>query len=587
MKKYFIFLIALVCAIAAYAAEPAKNAVAIKIDDKKSSQDGYYTFRATIEEPEDGDAEGYIMLLSKDAEPDTNPADGVTYVEGDKVGNSIVYASSGTVYNLSGLESGVYYAKAFAYKTGAQGPNYLIEGAPMASVTTPKAGTTAPESLWVRSTAATSIGLGVKGNAAGQKIIVAACDSTYNPGNYGTRPYPGNLSATSKKNDPILDENGKQVGKVVYEGVPAPGGGSTFTAYSLKASTPYYFVAYASDGEQLSWDPDFVQVWATTEITAPYTVALNKAPENNQPVGWISEPGGDHKGFYVQKAIIGGGTQSTVLQGTNTSFNDYDWTASLTSPKVLLTDDCIYKYTFKWRMDEKKGVGHGSEKWAKEGEYLKFEVICDGVTTLAKNYIYENAPECLANKEWVNEVIDLSAYLGKYVQVKMTWRCEFPEGVDMFLDSLAFVEYSVDEAMLITAFPDDYKTPENYYSTFYSSTTAYQVPEGVTAYTAKVEDSASEPNAPVLKLTSMADGIIPAGVGVILRASTKKIILTQTDEKGTATDENVLTGTDSEISSASEGIQALSLGENGVGFYPWAGKSIGAHKAYIPAATQE
>lgn len=430
---------------------PTLGPVSVKIDDKKSSGEGLYTFRATIVEPEEGDAEGYMMLLSKDAEPDTNPVNGVAYADGDVLGNSKVYSSSGTVHNLYNLEAGVYYAKAFAYnKIGKNGPKYLIEGAPMSSVATPKAGTTAPDSIWVRTTAATSIGLGVKGNAAGQTIIVAMCDSTYNPGNYGVRPYPGNLSAASMKNDPILDENGNQVGKVVYVGVPNATNGSTFTASGLQASTPYYFVAYASDGEQLSWDPDFVQVWASTKITVPYSVAMSKAPENNQPVGWTSEPGGEFEGFYVTQANVGGDALHPsgipVLMGLNTRFKANDYTASLTSPLVTLTKDC--KYTFKWRMDENgmygmAGAGHGPENWEEEGEYLRFEVICDGDTTLAKNYTWENAPYCLANKEWVNDDVDLSAYAGKDVQVKMTWRCPFTKGVKMYLDSLTFEQYSI------------------------------------------------------------------------------------------------------------------------------------------------
>ena len=55
---------------------------------------------------------------------------------------------------------------------------------------------------------------------------------------------------------------------------------------------------------------------------------------------------------------------------------------------------------------------------------------------------------------------------------------------------IACLEYTSSnggEGMLITANQDPDHT-ENYYSTFWSSTDAYQVPEGVTAYTGKVED---------------------------------------------------------------------------------------------------
>ena len=128
---------------------------------------------------------------------------------------------------------------------------------------------------------------------------------------------------------------------------------------------------------------------------------------------------------------------------------------------------------------------------------------------------------------------------------------------------------------------------ENYYATFYSGKNAYEVPEGVTAYTGKVEDSTSEPNTSVLKLTAIEDGIIPASQGVILRMTTEdnsatkqQIALVKTTATGTWSGTNALTGTD-EATTLGENQYALSYGQNGVGFYLWNGKSIDAHKAYL------
>ena len=132
---------------------------------------------------------------------------------------------------------------------------------------------------------------------------------------------------------------------------------------------------------------------------------------------------------------------------------------------------------------------------------------------------------------------------------------------------------------LITANQDpDHK--QNYYSTFYSSWNAYQVPKGVTAYTGAVDGN-------VLKLTAIEDNIIPADVAVILRMTTednsatkKQITLYKTTATGTWSGENELTGTNV-ATTLGENDYALSLGQNGVGFYLWEGKSIGAHKAYL------
>ena len=120
----------------------------------------------------------------------------------------------------------------------------------------------------------------------------------------------------------------------------------------------------------------------------------------------------------------------------------------------------------------------------------------------------------------------------------------------------------------------------NYYSTFYSGKKAYSVPEGVTAYTGAVDGS-------VLKLTAIESGIIPAGEAVILRLTTenntapkKQFDLTVMTTTATKSDTNELKGTDV-ATTLSTNDYALSLGQYGVGFYLWEGKSIGAHKAYL------
>ncbi len=127
----------------------------------------------------------------------------------------------------------------------------------------------------------------------------------------------------------------------------------------------------------------------------------------------------------------------------------------------------------------------------------------------------------------------------------------------------------------------DPKKKEHYYSTFYSGKKAYAVHEGVTAYTGVVDGN-------VLKLTSITDGIIPAGEAVILRLTTadntatkKQFALTATTTTATKSTNNALTGTDVAIEELGANDYALSLGHNGVGFYLWDGMTISAHKAYL------
>ena len=106
------------------------------------------------------------------------------------------------------------------------------------------------------------------------------------------------------------------------------------------------------------------------------------------------------------------------------------------------------------------------------------------------------------------------------------------------------------------------------------------MPNGVTAYTGVAEESASNPDESVLKLTAIEGGIIPAEEPVILKASQSQVYLQYTTTTATPSTTNKLSGTDvAKALGANE--YALSLGQNGVGFYLWEGKSIGAHKAYL------
>ena len=126
----------------------------------------------------------------------------------------------------------------------------------------------------------------------------------------------------------------------------------------------------------------------------------------------------------------------------------------------------------------------------------------------------------------------------------------------------------------------DHKT--HYYSSFYSFKKAYSVPEGVTAYTGVVDGD-------VLKLMAIADGIIPTGEAVILRltseeditATKKQFDLTVMTTMATKSTDNMLVGNEAPTKPLRENEYALSLGQYGVGFYLWEGKSIGANKAYL------
>ncbi len=120
--------------------------------------------------------------------------------------------------------------------------------------------------------------------------------------------------------------------------------------------------------------------------------------------------------------------------------------------------------------------------------------------------------------------------------------------------------------------------PDNkgtYYSTFYSRLESYAVPEGFTAYRGEISDDGTK-----LTLTSVEDDVMSRGEGYILRGTASSGNMNVTENADGGSTGNVLLGTDV-ATTLSTNDYALSLGQYGVGFYLWNGKSIGANKAYL------
>ena len=153
------------------------------------------------------------------------------------------------------------------------------------------------------------------------------------------------------------------------------------------------------------------------------------------------------------------------------------------------------------------------------------------------------------------------------------------------LDGMDEKEFVLDEDYPVTAeFKDAFKltanqdlnNTDNYYSTFYTSEGAYKLPDGAKAYVGALEKSGT---ADILKLTGTE--LIHQSEPVILKAAQSSITLMPSCNKDAASTGNKLSGTEEGIASAPENVYALSLGQNGVGFYDWSGRTIDAHKAYL------
>lgn len=139
------------------------------------------------------------------------------------------------------------------------------------------------------------------------------------------------------------------------------------------------------------------------------------------------------------------------------------------------------------------------------------------------------------------------------------------------------VSIAAPTALVLTANPNpDPQHAGDYYSTFYHSAIAYELPVGVEAYTAAISGD-------MLMMTRIAEGgqVIPANNAVILRAHSGSITLTPSDtEPVTFNVENSLLGTDVEITTPAN-CYVLSGADGVVGFYQYSGAYLNPHKAYI------
>ena len=135
-----------------------------------------------------------------------------------------------------------------------------------------------------------------------------------------------------------------------------------------------------------------------------------------------------------------------------------------------------------------------------------------------------------------------------------------------FFNGIPTVEFSANED------PDNKGT---FYSTFYSSLESYVVPDSFTAYRGQISDDGTK-----LSLTSVQDSVMSSGKGYILKGTANNGSMKVVGNTYGYAD-NILHGTDVPIAKLGTNDYALSLGQNGVGFYLWDGKEIGANKAYL------
>ena len=218
-----------------------------------------------------------------------------------------------------------------------------------------------------------------------------------------------------------------------------------------------------------------------------------------------------------------------------------------------------------------------------DGRHMKRILLSVIIATVGICAWCENIPDAVTVQQLADD--DFS-YLLEGEGVVFTFD---GDNVNLTVDGVDETGFTLSETAAITICPahtfkltanQDPDNPDYYYSTFFTSDGAYKVPEdegiSATAFAGTVE---SGKDTDVLRLTDIGN-IIHKGEAVILRASQSDITLMPSCNKADASAPNILEGTD-EATTLSANQYALSLGQNGVGFYSWSGRAIGANKAYL------
>ncbi len=369
--------------------------------------------------------DNYLMLLSK-GEPTEAPADGATYAKGDAIGNATVLLAGRpgvwgtTADNLDHNSS--YTVTVYAYNSYGTGtPKYNTVNPLQASFLT------APEKpgvLKVVSTTDNSMKMSIAANSGDDMVIVLYNDSVYNPELMGNQAYVGTPDKTLKAGDYLTYTNGdtkdEKAGKVAYFGKAGD-----FELTDLKPSTSYYFVAYSYNEttETFSQGSDSTQVWASTNITVPYTMDLAGAPIYQLPGGWTAGNGSYNYGFRV--ITKDDREWKSQTEGSNNIFcdnADNTTTYSVVSPTIELTKNNAVSVDWLINM-----VGSGwfastsaYEEWD-EKDSLAFVLYADGEKVILKKYTSTNAPQDEDDATWHPENFDLSLYAGKQVQFAVEW----------------------------------------------------------------------------------------------------------------------------------------------------------------------
>ena len=359
-------------------------------------------------------ADHYLTLLTTEEALSELPQNGTYYSKGDVIGNATVLSYDTTaVFSTDASLQGTTTYHVFVMAANSyckQGPVYNTD-APLTSAirTMPNA----PAGLSITEKHTDKFFISVTANENGDNVLVAMCDSLYEPViNYGQEPYIGTPEGSYEVGD-FITENG---GKVIYIG----GSAENVEIDGLEQGTGYYLRAFSVNAD-MEYSTEVVDVRGATIATLPYTPDLSKAEMYGLPVDWYEE--GNTFRVSTQYNQVGGEDEYqlecnlTFGDPTNGKFN------TLTTSPILI-DKRDVAVTFKYNMSVWSRMTGSTpyNEWA-ETDTFALQVSKDGINfETIKEYTAQNNPQLDSIQAFAVVEGDLSSYINDTVQIRIYWK---------------------------------------------------------------------------------------------------------------------------------------------------------------------
>lgn len=202
-----------------------------------------------------------------------------------------------------------------------------------------------------------------------------------------------------------------------------------------------------------------------------------------------------------------------------------------------------------------------------DGSTDGFDEAFQGCTAVTDVYCYADAAVITWAKNSNTTIFKSSKSTRFHVTDAAAWTAKFPDANVTFAGDLVATRPATN------AVTDGDGTA--YWSTYYNSTQDVVADANTEVYQVSLSGTS-------LTLTKVADRIVNAGQGVVMKSTAANIVLlTAATQSATSYAANSLTGTDTQLTNPGNAY-VLGNGDSGVGFYRLSDTgTIGAHKAYL------